>query len=54
MKKFEYQTIIRRNYDLMSDKELDYEGSHGWELVFLTILEKAIYVFKRETVKKVK
>lgn len=48
MKKFEYQTIIRRNYDLMSDKELNYEGNLGWELMFLTILEKAIYMFLKE------
>lgn len=29
MKKFEYQTIIRRNYDLMSDKELNHEDNLG-------------------------
>lgn len=49
MKKFEYKTIIRRTYDLMSDSELDCKGDLGWELVSFALGEKnAVYIFKRE------
>lgn len=51
IKKFEYLTIYRRNDDLMSLSDLNFEGNDGWELVSLTIAEKAIYIFKREKVK---
>lgn len=53
MKKFEYNTIIRRLLDLMSDRELNLKGSDGWELVSFALGEKnAVYVFKRERVGK--
>lgn len=45
MKKFEYQTIIRRLLELMSDSELNLKGSNGWELVSFALGEKnAVYV----------
>lgn len=53
MKKIEYNTIIRRLLDLMSDRELNLKGSDGWELVSFALGEKnAVYVFKRERVEK--
>lgn len=51
MKRFEYKTIIRRTYNLMSDGELDSEGKFGWELASFFIGEKAVYIFKREMCK---
>lgn len=53
MKKFEYKTIIRRTYDLMSDSELNLKGELGWELVSFAIGEKAVYIFKREKAIKI-
>lgn len=50
MKRFEYKTLIRQTYDLMSNSELDSVGKMGWELISFAIGEKAVYIFKREIV----